>query len=357
MPSENLRARQSVRPEKRGGKTMKKTLALILALVLALSLAGCGGSSAKPAEETPAAQEPAETPAPEVTPEPTPEPGPVDVTDMTGRTVHLEKPAKRIVALTASDCEILYAVGAGDLLVARGSFCDYPEEVKELPALGSGRDTNVEDIIAMEPDLLIMSTMAQTEEQVKALEDAGVAVAVSDAQTIEGTYEAIRLIGALTGMEENAEQVVADMQTVFDTLQKKVQAMGLAEDEKPTIYFEVTPPYYGYGLWVAGSGTFMNEIADMLGLVNIFADVEGWAVVSEEQVLELDPEYIVTITMYEGQDYQSAEAEIMGRAGWEDVLAVENEDILLLPDNELSRPIPRLAQGAQILFDFVYNDA
>ena len=62
-------------------------------------------------------------------------------------------------------------------------------------------------------------------------------------------------------------------------------------------------------------------------------------------------------TMYDGQDYDSAQAEIKARPGWDNVLAVENDDILLLPNNELSRPIPRLADGAKILYDFVYNDA
>ena len=309
---------------------MKKYLSVLLALVLVLSLAACGGGS-------------------------TSRKGAITVTDMTGRTVTLDKPAERIVALTASDCEILYAVGAGDLLVARGTYCDYPAEVMALPELGSGYDTNVEDIIAMEPDVLLMSTMAQTEEQVKALEDAGIAVVVSDAQDVAGTYEAIRLIGALTGKSDNAEKVIADMQATFEDLKAQVAARNLSEEEKPTVYFEVSPIYYG--LWAAGGGSFMNEIANMLGMKNIFAEDTSWESISEEQVIAANPDYIVTITMYFGDEYESAEAEIMARPGWENITAVKNGDILLLPNNELSRPAPRLADGAQILFDFVYGEA
>ena len=83
-----------------------------------------------------------------------------------------------------------------------------------------------------------------------------------------------------------------------------------------------------------------------------FADVEGWAQISEEQVLERNPDYILTITMYYGEG-PTPEEEIMGRAGWENVTAVKNGDILNLVDDELSRPGPRLVEGAQMLFDFV----
>ena len=133
------------------------------------------------------------------------------VTDMTGREVELAAPAQRIVALTPSDCEILYAIGAGDLLVGRGTYCDYPAEVSELPVVASGADTNVEQILALEPDVLIMSTMAQTEEQVAALEAAGVRVIVSDAQDIAGVYDTITLIGEVCGKTAEADALVADM--------------------------------------------------------------------------------------------------------------------------------------------------
>ena len=98
----------------------------------------------------------------------------------------------------------------------------------------------------------------------------------------------------------------------------------------------------------------MDEAAAMLGLVNCFADLEGWAPISEEQVLERDPDYILTIAMYYGEGPTPAE-EIMGRPGWENIAAVRNNAILNLQSDELSRPGPRLADGARMLFDFVYG--
>ncbi|MBO4914719.1 MAG: ABC transporter substrate-binding protein, partial [Oscillospiraceae bacterium] len=106
----------------------------------------------------------------------------------------------------------------------------------------------------------------------------------------------------------------------------------------------------------AGKGTFMNEIAEMVGLKNVFDDVDGWGEVSEEQVLARDPDFIVTITMYFGEGPTPVE-EICSRAGWENVSAVRNGAILNLQNNELSRPTPRLADGAQMLYDFVVEHA
>ena len=91
----------------------------------------------------------------------------VTVTDMLDREITLAEPATRVVALSAADCEIVCALGCEEALVGRGKYCNYPESILELPALQSGKDTNIEEILALEPQIVIMSDMAQTEEQVK----------------------------------------------------------------------------------------------------------------------------------------------------------------------------------------------
>ena len=185
---------------------MKKILCVILALMMLLSLAACGGSSSQPAAtEAPAAPEATAAP-PAATPEPTPEPAPetVTVTDMTGREVTVELPVTRVVALQPADCEILYALGAGDTVVGRGEYCDSPSEVLDVPSVQSGYNTNTEQIIALGPQVLFMSTMAQSEEQIQALENAGVHVVVSETTDIQGVYSAIEMIGKVMGKEDDA---------------------------------------------------------------------------------------------------------------------------------------------------------
>ncbi|HPF88334.1 MAG TPA: ABC transporter substrate-binding protein [Candidatus Limiplasma sp.] len=269
----------------------------------------------------------------------------ITTTDMMDRSITLTEPVTRVVALTAADCEILYALGAGDLLVGRGAYCDYPADVLDVPSVESGYETNVEQIIALEPQLLLMGTMNQSEEQVQMLADAGIAVAVSNAQDIAGVYEAITMIGTLTGHEAEAALLIADMQDTFAALAQSTVS--------GTVYFEVSP--LEYGLWTAGSGTFLQEIADILGLTNVFADLDGWAQISEEQVLARNPDYIVTLTADYGQDPSPVD-EILSRAGWDSVTAIQNDAVYSGFGDSLTRPGPRLADGAQELLNAILAD-
>ena len=326
---------------------MKKALTMILALSMLLSLAACGGASSAPAKE-PESTEPvsatAAPPAETAAPEPA-----VVVTDMMGREIKLAEPATRVVAVSAAVCEILYAVGAGDTLVGRGTYCDYPAEVLDIPAVESGYDLNVEQILALKPQVVLMSTMAQSKEQIEALEAAGIQVVVSDAQDIAGVYTSIEMIGKLMGKDAEAAAVIENMKSKFADIAAKATGDG-----SKSIYVEVSE--LQYGLWAAGKGTFYQEVIEMLGLKNAFEDVDLYASISEEQVLERNPDYILTISMYFGEGPTPVE-EILGRKGWENVTAVKNAAILNLPNNELSRPAPRLADGAQMLFDFIYGEA
>ena len=327
-------------------KTKLTALLLSLSLLLTLCVGCTQDKPENPADNSPQVSQPSEN-------DPDTKPSgegsaTVTFTDMMGRKITLDKPAERIVVLAASDCEILYAIGAGDTVVGRGEYCDYPAQVLGIPAIGSGGETNIEQIIALQPDVLLMNDMDQTEEQVEQLEKAGIKVVMSNDSDIAEVYTAIEMIGTLTGKAENAAAVINSMKTTFAEIQAKSTGDGTQ-----TVYFEVSP--LQWGLWTAGANTFMDEIAAMLGLKNCFADVDGWGEISEEQVLERNPDFIVTITMYFGEG-PTPEEEILSRAGWQDVAAVKNGKILNLQNNELSRPGPRLADGAQMMFDFVYGE-
>ena len=268
----------------------------------------------------------------------------VAITDMMGREITLDQPATRIVALTAADCEILCALGCEDALVGRGEYCDYPASVLDKPSVQSGYETNLEQIIALEPQVVLMGTMAQTAEQVDALEQAGIRVVVSDAQDIEGVYAAIRMIGALMGKDAEAEALVGDMQAAFRDVAEKARNTG------KTIYFEVSP--LQWGLWTAGKGTFMDELAGICGLTNAFADVDGWAEISEEQVLARNPDYIVTTSMYYGEGPTPVE-EIQLRDQWTELDAVKNNRVFNADNNAITRPGPRLMDAVYALYEFI----
>ena len=306
-----------------------KMIALMLIAVFSLSLCtGCGstggGGSASPTPD-----------------------GSFTVTDMTGREVTIETYAQSIVALTASDCEIVAALGCIDRLVGRGGYCDYPAEVLEIQAVESGNNTNIEEILALAPDVVMMSSMAQTEAQIASLEAAGVTVIVTAAKNIAGTYEAIELIGRVLGKDAEAEALVENMKAKFDALKAKVPV-----GEERTVYFEVAP--LEYGLWASGADTFQDEIAVMLGLRNVFADSSSWIEVSEEQVIERNPDYIVTSSMYLGMGLRPEE-EIVTRTGWENITAVREGQVFHTDSDEATRPGPRLVDAAEMLFELIYG--
>lgn len=272
----------------------------------------------------------------------------IAVKDMTDREIKLDAPASKVVALDAASVEILYALGAQDTLVGRGEYCDYPEAVKDIPSVKSGSETNIEELIALKPQVVIMSKMDQTTDQINALENADIRVAVTDANQVSDVYTAIRLIGALVGKTDEADEMVLSMGKAFADIQSKVDGDG-----EKTVYFEVSP--LQYGLWTAGSGTFMDELATLLGVKNAFADLKGWAEISEEQVLERDPDYIVTVAMYFGEGKTPVE-EIMGRDGWASLKAVQNKTVFNADSNSISRPGPRLTDAAAELYGFFYGE-
>lgn len=267
----------------------------------------------------------------------------ITITDMFGREVTLDAPIHRIVALEPSDCEILCALGCEEALVGRGKYCDYPASVLKLPAVASGANTNLEEILALEPQVVVMTDMNHTEEQVKLLTENGIQVIGTDADSIAEVYQNIRLLGMVMGKEDEAEAIVADMQATFDEIAAKSKMTG------KTIYFEVMP--LEWGLWSAGRGTFMHELAELCGMQNAFADIEGWQSVSQEQVIQRNPDYIVLVT---GMG-EAAPEEVKAREGWGEMTAIRNNKIYNADSYKLTRPAPRLKEAAIELYSFL-ND-
>lgn len=275
----------------------------------------------------------------------------VTLTDMTGREIVLDVPVTRIVVLQPSDAEILCALGAQDTIVGRGTYVDYPEAMLDVPVVASGANTNIEEILALNPQAVVMTTMSQTEEQVAALEQAGVKVVVSDAQDIAGVYTAITLLGQLVNKNDEAAALIADMQAAFAEVGEKAAAANVAGK---TVYFEISP--LPYGIWSAGQGTFMDELATLCGVTNVFHDQNGWFSASEEQVIAANPDYIITTTNYEVNGMDGV-TEICSRAGWEDVTAVKKGHVVVGDNNAMTRPGPRLVEAAQFLLNLVTDAA
>ena len=194
-----------------------------------------------------------------------------------------------------------------------------------------------------------MTKMAHSPDVVEQLEDAGIAVIVTDAQTIEDTYACISLLGKATGKQSEAAQLIEDMKTRFAAVAERAKDTGL------TVYFETTPMEWGWGLYSAGKGNFMDEIGSMCGLKNIFGDVtdgDGWPVVSEEDVIAANPDLIIAFDSNGMGDMDAAQV-ITSREGWKDMDAVKQGHVFVLVNNEFVRPGPRLVNAAEALMELI----
>ena len=268
----------------------------------------------------------------------------ITVTDMHGREITLTEPATRIVALQPSDCEILCAIGCEDALVGIGQYCNYPASITSLPTVQSGKETNIEEILALEPQVVLMNDMSQSEDQVKQLEENGVKVVISTTSDIASIYTAIRMIGALMGKDENAEALIADIQATCDEIRAKT------EGNEKSVYFEISPPPY---LYSCGSSSFTHELAEICGLKNIFGDqADPWLMISDEQVIERNPDYIILMN---GMGAEGID-EISARDGWGDITAIKEKNIYYDETSMMTRPGPRLKDAVIALYDFVYGD-
>ncbi|WNS80248.1 ABC transporter substrate-binding protein [Domibacillus sp. DTU_2020_1001157_1_SI_ALB_TIR_016] len=314
---------------------MKKTW-ITLGLSAAL-LAGCGGGEEK-TTDTAKENEPAKETAA----------FPVTVTGADNQKVEIEAAPKRIVTLAPSNTEIVYELGLGEEVVGVSDNDTYPEDVKNKEKVG-GMEFNVEKIISLKPDLVLAhdSAGAAAETGIQQLRDAGIDVLViNNAASIDEMYQSFELIGEATGTTAEAETEVKELKAGFADLEEK--ASSIKEENEKSVFFEVDPTLY-----TAGNGTFLNEIFDMLHINNTMADQEGWPQVTEEAVIEKNPDVIL---LNYGGYVENAVNGVLKREGWSNVNAVKNKEVFEVNADLTSRTGPRLVEGAEAIAEAVYPD-
>jgi iron complex transport system substrate-binding protein len=304
---------------------MKKVVTLFLVLALVLSLAACGAA-------------PNETSTPKAN---------ISITDSRGKTVSFETQPQKIISLAPANTEILYALGAGDRVIAVSEYCNYPEDTQGKQKLPTGENLNMESVLALKPDAVFMGKMSVMNEQIQQMEDAGIKVVVTEANSIDETYKSIRLMGKAVGKEKEAEQIVENMEKGFASIREQVKGKTAK-----TVYVEVSP--LQFGLWSCGKNTFIQELIEIVGAKNIFEDVEGWSAVSEEQVLARNPEIIFT-TASPITGIEDPVGEIVSRSQWNTLEAVKNNKVIMLDADMISRPGPRLLDAAQEMVKAIYQ--
>jgi iron complex transport system substrate-binding protein len=304
-----------------------------LTLAVVLALAGCGGVDTVDDDTPTKSDAAAEFPVTVVS-------GAADAnTEIT-----VESEPTSIVSLSPTATEMLWAVGAGDQVVAVDDQSDYPEDVPTSEL--SGYEPNVEAILEKEPDLVV--TASDQGDLVAGLEKARVPTLVlPSAANLEESYDQIDRVGAATGHADEAEDVVAGMRSDIEA------ALADAPDVDDVSYFhELTPDLY-----TAGGSTFIGEVYGLFGLENIADEAskgDDYPQLSSEYVVSADPELVF---LADGECCDVAAADVDKRPGWARVDAVEDEQVHVVNEDVVSRWGPRVVEFVELISEILTERA
>jgi iron complex transport system substrate-binding protein len=211
----------------------------------------------------------------------------VTVTDQMGTVVTIASPPQRIISLSPSNTEILFALGLGNRVVGVTEYCNYPPEAMEKPKVGGYSTVNIEKVIALKPDL-ILASYGNGEEILKNLRSLGYPVIALKQETLAGVLDDIQLVGQATGAEANATRLVGDLKNRISIVEARVATI----QERPTVAHVI----WNDPMYVSGNGTFQDELIKMAGGKNAFSEVEGWKNIGIEDFIRADPEVLIVNT-------------------------------------------------------------
>ena len=261
----------------------------------------------------------------------TPPPGDRVVTDDAGRRVALAAPARRVVSLLPSFTELLFAIGAGDRLVGRTTWCDYPPAALAVPSVGDGMPPNVEAVAARHPDLVVLYRSGPNVTAAEQLERLGIRTVLLDLNLLEHLGPAARRLGVLTDRRAAADSLARAM----DSLASQPPTPG-----PRSLVFIVwdNPPI------VIGAGSYLDRLAALAGARNVFHDIRSpSAQVSIETIAARDPDFVAALSD------SAVPPRYAGRPEWRVVRAVRARRFLFLPGQLFGRPGPRAAEAVREL--------
>jgi iron complex transport system substrate-binding protein len=267
------------------------------------------------------------------------------VTDEAGRSVTVPVKVTRIVTLAPSLTEIVFAIGAGDRLVGNTTYCDYPAEAKQIAKVGDTLQPSIERIIALHPQLILVSTASQLESFTKQLEAQHIAVYITDAHDLEGVLRSIKALGDLLAQNERAAQVINDLRARIAAVEQR-----LKETERVKVFYQVSAE----PLYTAGRESFVTDLIWRAGGESVTRDVPGaWPRYSAESAIAARPEAIIMAT-----------AESMGGSANAGVAASLRKSpaaiagrVYKVNGDYVSRPGPRLVDGLEQIARALHPEA
>ncbi|HEY3999771.1 MAG TPA: ABC transporter substrate-binding protein [Candidatus Xenobia bacterium] len=262
--------------------------------------------------------------------------GPVALRDGLGRPLVLLHRPVRIVSLTPSVTEMLYALKLQDRIVGVTSNDDYPPEVKLKPKVGDWHP-DYERLIELHPDLVVMEGRLAPS-TLETLDRLHLPTLALDSSTVEGFHTSVRLVGQATGASVQAQALLRSLDARMAAVDAKEKA--LPASARPRVFIEIGEA----PLQTAGKGTFIDELVRRAGGDNCYGNVSGYPQVDPEQLLARRPAVAILTT--------STVAAFKSRPGCGAVKAYS-----ILPPDSIVRPGPRMADGLELLYDLLHRPA
>ena len=250
------------------------------------------------------------------------------VTDDYGRTVVVPAAPQRVVSLSPAVTEIMFALGAGDLLVGRTDFCVYPDAAGDIPSIGGISNLNVERILSMQPDLIISGSMVGKKFTDQFDQMGTPMVCVIEKPKFEALYDNIKAIGKLVGKEHEADSLIENLKLKMESL--LAHGDSSQNTQLPSVYYVVG--FGAGGNFTAGGNTFINDIIRMAGGRNIAQDIEGWSY-SLEALVKEDPNFIIV--------RREDSAAFCGMKPYNRLSAVKNGHVIGIVSGTLDLQVPR----------------
>lgn len=267
-------------------------------------------------------------------------------TDDLGREIYLESIPQRIVSLAPSNTEVLFALGLGDRVVGVTEFCNYPEAAKAKPKIGGFSTVDIERVVALEPDLIVATTIHK-ETVIPALEELGLTVVALAPKTLDGVLANITLVGEVTGKNQEATRLVSALEKRIKAITDKTVAVA----ERPRIlYLTWHDP-----LWTTGSGTIEDDLINKAGGENIAHDLTGHKTIDLETVIRRNPQVIVVNTGHgDAKDLPFHCIKNEPRLGVTE--AVVADRVYQIDADIINRPTPRMVDGLEQLAKIIHPE-
>jgi iron complex transport system substrate-binding protein len=265
---------------------------------------------------------------------------PVDyVFDDLGRLVAINGTPQRIISLAPSNTEILFALGLGDKVVGVTDYCNYPPEAQEKEKVGAYDTPDIEKIVALKPDLILVA-YGTSMDVINNMVALGLTVFGIKSTDLDDVLNDIRTVGEITDKEVEAQALTSQMESKIQAITSKTEGLGA----RPRVFYIV----WHDPLWTAGSGTFIQELIEKGGGVNICQNVTGYTTISTEEVVARNPEVIITSEW--SFDWAMNETSLNSTA------ARQNERIYQGNDDLVQRPGPRLVEGLEWFAYFIHPE-